>query len=357
MKYKPEQILIDSAVEHLPVTRSILDRFKNVDREIIENVSAIKKPQNFSDAKKILVITAHRGEAFKPCQGIGAGHLCCNYYVIDLISNCPMDCSYCILQSYIENNPYLTIYANIDEIATEASLFFAKQKDKKFRVGTGELSDSLALDHITGFSRKLIEYFAPHKHVSLELKTKTVNIDHLLKLKDVGSTVISWSLNPQNLIDSEENGTAPLRERLNAAKKAIDAGFRVGFHFDPIIYSADWEDNYKEVALQLVDEFPHEKIAWISLGTLRFPKEMKEVATRRFPKSKIFYQELLPVNGKVRYFRPIREQIYKRMFEWLSPLRGNTPVYLCMETEMIWKNISPETGTSNSSIEEFVCKM
>lgn len=355
MKYKPEFILIDRLVEHLPATQQILGKFKGVDTTVIEDVRAIKKPLNFSAAKKTLLITKNRGTAFKPCQGIGHGHLCCNYWIIDLISNCPLDCSYCILQQYLQNNPFLTIFTNIDEILTQASMQIAEHRDKKFRIGTGELSDSLALDHVTGFSRKLIEYFSYHKNATLELKTKTANINHLLKLNHNGSTVIAWSVNPQKFIEQEENGTASLEARFDAAKTAIHSGYSVAFHFDPIVLTETWEEDYKQVVEMIIDMFPYEKISWISLGTLRFPHDMKEIVMKRFPKSRIFYNELVPVNGKVRYFRPIREEIYKKMLNWLAPLKEYIPVYLCMETKTVWQHIMPEIKPSNKEIEKLVC--
>jgi len=37
------------------------------------------------------------------------GLVCCNYLVVSLISNCPMDCSYCFLQEYLANNPTLKV--------------------------------------------------------------------------------------------------------------------------------------------------------------------------------------------------------------------------------------------------------
>ena len=356
MKYNPDFILIDKLVEHLPTTQAIVNKFKNADTTVIEDVRAIKRPADLSAAKKTVVITAHRGEAFKPCQGMGHGHLCCNYWVIDLISGCPLDCSYCILQHYLQNNPLLTIYTNVDEILTKASIRIAGQNGRKFRIGTGELSDSLALDHITGFSKKLIEYFSHHPNVTLELKTKTANINHLLKLNHNGGTVLAWSVGPPRLIRGEETGTASMAERFVAAQKAIEAGYKVAFHFDPIVYSENWEDEYRSVVEEIVGPFPRNKIAWISLGTLRFPPEMKETVMKRFPKSRIFYNELVPINGKVRYFRPIRENIYKKMLEWLKPLRKTTPIYLCMETKLVWDHIMPEIGRSSCSIEKHVCK-
>lgn len=364
LEYKPDFILVDRSVKDLPSTKNILSKFQGIDPTVIEDVRAIKRPADFTAAKKTILLTANRGDAFKPCQGIGGGHLCCNYWVLDLISNCPLDCSYCILQSYLENNPILTIYTNIDEIISKASDYFEKNKTRRFRVGSGELSDSLALDHITGFSEKLINAFNRFENVTLELKTKTDNVFHLPNLYDLdsrlpskgGHVVISWSVNPQNIIGREEAGAAPLSERFNAAAIAIKSGYKIGFHFDPIIYSDNWEAGYKQVAKEIVEHFPHNKIAWISLGTLRFPHNMKEITMKRFPRSRIFYNELVPVNGKVRYFRPIRENIYKKMLTWFSPLKDTTPIYLCMETKQVWKNIMPDIGKSNHTIEKCVCR-
>lgn len=355
MKYKPEFILIDRLVEHLPTTQAIVSKFKNVDVTIIDDVHAVKRPADFSQAKKTMVITAHRGEPFKPCQGIGAGHLCCNYWIIDLVSNCPLDCSYCILQYYLKNNPLLTIYTNVDEILTKASIKIASDGSRHYRIGTGELSDSLALDHITGFSKKLIEYFSNHPNVTLELKTKTANIGHLLKLNHNERTAIAWSVNPEKFIAAEEIGTATLAERFEAAKTALDAGYKIAFHFDPIVMTETWEEDYKEVVNGIIENFSPDKIAWISLGTLRFPNEMKDIVMKRFPKSKIFYNEFVPVNGKVRYFRPIRENIYQKMIEWLAPFKEKTPIYLCMETKTIWEKIMPDIHPTNKSIETHVC--
>lgn len=351
MKIKIDSILVDKNVEHLPTTQSILQKLGVMDVTVIEDVRAVKRPMDFSKAKKTLLITENKGHGFKPCQGMTSKNLCCNYWVIDLVSNCLMDCSYCILQYYLKNNPMLTIYANVDEIATRASIHFAKNNGRKFRVGTGELSDSLALDHVTGFSKKLIKYFSAQKNVSLELKTKTTNIEHLLNIGDKGNTVISWSVNSNSIIASEEHGSPSLEERLDAAMRAGEAGYNIGFHFDPIIYGERWEEEYEDVARRITDGLPHEKIAWISLGTLRFPVEMKDIVMRRFPKSRIFSGELVYTNGKARYFRPIREKMYRKMIEFLSPLKRSVPIYLCMETMPVWQNVIPEVLPTNASIE------
>ena len=112
------------------------------------------------------------------------------------------------------------------------------------RIGTGEFTDSLMLDHVTGYSKKLVEYFSS-KNLVLELKTKSTNIQNLYNLKHNQRTVIAWSLNPKNIINKEESASASLKERLESARICQQHGYPVAFHFDPIIYTANWEKQYK----------------------------------------------------------------------------------------------------------------
>jgi len=354
MVFRPEKVFIDRSVKDHPRTRAILDKIGSDDIVVIDDIREIKVPEEFDIGKKRLFVTYQKGKAVKPCQGMTGKELCCNYWTMDVISNCPMECSYCVLQYYLRNNPILTLYVNVDEMAMEALNLFVRNKGRRFRVGTGELSDSIALDDITGFSERLIHYFSGCKNVILELKTKSKNVSHLFGVREKENTVIAWSLNSREVIEREEIGTATLEERISAAKEAVSAGFRVGFHFDPVIFGDGWEDKYREAVEMMLEEVPHNSIAWISIGTLRFPVGLKEVAMKRFPLSKIFFGELVAVGGKFRYFRPIRSEIYRTMLRFLSPLKGKVPIYLCMETRAIWEEVFPQVTPTNSAIETHV---
>ena len=57
----------------------------------------------FRRGEKETVLTRHKGEFLKKCPG-SDGQVCCNYFVINFASNCPMDCSYCYLQEYLADN-------------------------------------------------------------------------------------------------------------------------------------------------------------------------------------------------------------------------------------------------------------
>ena len=78
--------------------------------------------------------------------------VCCNYYIVNLMKNCIYDCSYCFLQGFLENNPLLVAYVNVEDFLGELDAAFHAHPDRTFRVGTGELADSLALDDLLPYS-------------------------------------------------------------------------------------------------------------------------------------------------------------------------------------------------------------
>ena len=125
-------------------------------RSLIKQFLALRDPIGIG--KKHLLITRFYGRRLKPCPGT-SHHICCGYHVINAITNCPMDCSYCVLQGYL-TNPLLTLYSNWDDLLQEMEIFLSSHSDPFLRLGTGELSDSLALDSIFPLSQVLIPFFA-----------------------------------------------------------------------------------------------------------------------------------------------------------------------------------------------------
>lgn len=357
LPFRPKQVWVDKQVADHPNTLRILNKLKGVEIDFIDDIRALKRPTDFAVAKRQLILTAHQGNAFKPCQGISGEYLCCNYRILDLCSGCPMDCSYCILQSYLANNPITCAYVNIESILAELGAFLSAHPSGFFRIGTGELADSLALDPILDYASVLIPFFASKNNALLELKTKSSFVDHLLELKHRNRTVISWSVNRPEIIASDERDTASLDERLSAAERAVAAGYGVGFHFDPIILTGDSEADvaaYSAVIDMIFERIRPQQIAWISMGLLRYPSDLADIATKRFPKTRIFTGELIPAGGKVRYLRFIREALYKPLWEKLKTKLPANKIYLCMETEAVWGKIDP-TIKSNCCIEKRLC--
>lgn len=335
-EFLPKKIFIERDVAEFKLAERVLKKFPAIPTEIISKCKDWGAKNRYSVERlkePLLFLVRQRWDFIKPCP-CTKGHLNCGYWILNLGFGCPYDCTYCYLQHY-SNFPGIILPANIEEFFEKFDLFYKKLKHP-IRIGTGEFCDSLALDHITEYSKDLFSYFGG-KNLLFELKTKSSNISNLLAVAPPKNIVISWSLNPRSIIADEETGAPSLERRLEAARCVQQHGYKVAFHFDPIIHSEGWEKNYTEL-IDTLYKSVEPPFAWISLGTLRCNREQKNITEQRFGKSKIFYGELLlGEDKKLRYPEFIRENIYKQIFSRLSSHDLKTPVYLCMESKEIWK--------------------
>lgn len=329
-------------------------------RKLAFEAPKMKAPFNHPVAlgKEILHLTKHDGAFTKQCPGTN-NMLCCQYHIINMVSNCPFDCSYCYLQTYL-NQPMTTFQVNEEDVHSQIRALAERheaafktgvvggKKKWPLRIGTGELSDSLALDHLTGFSAGIANTLAEFENVRIEFKTKSKNIEHLLDLERKDHVVIGWSMNPPIIVDREEHGTARFLERVKAAQIAARAGFNVAFHFDPMIYFEGWQDHYRDAVEIMLRSVPHEQIQWISIGGLRYQPQLKNIALKRRPETSLFLDEsTLSEDGKMRYLRTLRTEMFSYVNKCIGEFAPLVHSYLCMESTPVWEKAlgrMPERG-------------
>jgi len=129
-------------------------------------------------------------------------------------------------------------------------------------------------------------------------------------------------------------------DRINSALHCTEAGYKVGFHFDPVIYFKDWQKHYGNVINILFDAIKAKDIAWISIGTFRFKPELKKVIEARFPDNKILDGELMiGYDKKLRYPHTIRYHIYSALVQMMAKRSKKVPIYLCMEEKSMWREL------------------
>ncbi|MEE8350224.1 MAG: hypothetical protein V3R94_11675 [Acidobacteriota bacterium] len=346
--YRPEQVFVERAVENSPITKNVLDALPGIPVRSVDSTDfLLEEAQQWNPtiprSKQSLILAHHKGRFFKPCPGRqakeGLKGVCCNYFVINYASNCHMECSYCYLQSYL-NFPYMTIYANEADLRKELQAAFTQSPHSYFRIGTGELADSLGLDPLTGYSIVLVEFFARQSNAVLELKTKSNCVKNLLDLDHRGKTVVSWSMNPPYIQEKEEHKTASISQRLAAAEECVRAGYPVGFHLDPLICYPGWEIGYRDLIEEIFQRIPANSIPWISVASLRMTSQLKQTMRRRFPNSSLPLGELIPSpDGKMRYFKPLRVKMYHQVVKWIREKSPSTQVYACMEGPGVWKEV------------------
>ena len=313
------------------------DKWSIVDDEPLSNQKGRLTSDQFDKSKKLLHITPFKGKFFKRCPGARPGLTCCNYFVLNLGLQCDMNCSYCYLQSFI-NNPVMKLYSNLDDALGELREMGKDLSDQTMRIGTGEVIDSLSLDELSLYSRKLIEFFKDYPNWRLEFKTKSNKVDQFLNTPHAGNVIVSWSINPQEVIQSEEHMTASMEERLEAARKVRNKGFLVSFHIDPMIEHPGWEVNYPKLVKRICTEFSPDEIPYVSVGALRFQPEQRHMMRDRFGGTSLVNQaELFPGHdGKYRYESDLRKEMYQSVMSAFKEEDPKWKVFICMENPETW---------------------
>lgn len=285
-----------------------------------------------------------------PCT---PGVVPCGYYNLNLHTGCPYNCSYCILQAYLETREpvYFTNFHDMENELKEIS-----RTHSYLRIGTGELSDSLALDGQTGYSKRILSIFERFPEIIFEFKTKSVNTGNVLNYKRVlNNIVMSWSLNPRDVISREELLTPDLETRLAAIEDVQQKGYMIGLHFDPIVIFEGWKSAYLELIQALSHVIRPERIAWWSLGALRFPYTLRDHIFKHRD-SRLFEGELIKGHdGKYRYFKPQRLELFHYMVTHIRRLIApEAPLYLCMEDEDVWQDVLPQLPADETAVNRYL---
>ncbi len=342
-----KKVLVEEGARKRAFTDEVISRLPGIPVQHVKDNTSATVSDELDMGKDTLHLLSYKGEFLKPCPGTRE-YICCGYQILNVATNCPINCSYCILQSYF-NQSNLRVFANLDEKIDQVLKEIDSKPECIFRVGTGEFTDSLAIDPITCWSDLLVPKFSKRKNAVLEFKTKTTQIERLVAGKYRDRIIVSWSLNSPYISAHEEHKAASLKKRLEAARQCQSEGFVLGFHFDPLIPHPHWKDEYLRT-IELMDKYVDPKgIIWISMGSFRFMPGLKPIIRRRHPGSCVLDGEFITgLDGKMRYFKPIRIALYKFMRENLEKWHQHLGLYLCMESDDVWQKSlgwSPKNST------------
>ena len=343
-KFNPKNVYYVKDVMDSSLYNRIKNLYSNANFIEIESLKNFLKNEKFSISKynnrrENLFLVNEKYDFFKPCP-CTRNVKCCNYSILNIGYGCLYECSYCFLQGY-QNVAGIILPCNLPDFLNREKI---KPIDNKMfflpRVGSGEFTDSLIFDDITLFSNDIVKFFKENKDISFEFKTKSTNIDNLLKLGGSENIVISWSVNAEQMIRENEHCTPTLQERLKAAQECVKAGYSVGFHFDPVILYENWEQGYRRTVENIFDFIDGKYIKWVSIGSLRMVASLKKVIETRFLDNKILDEELLlSHDNKLRYDDTTRVKIYSYLVNLIKKQDSGVVVYLCMENADIWNKV------------------
>ncbi len=356
MKNRIKHIIVEKRASEDPVTLRVLESLPGVPVEFVEDGADYIR--SGASPRSSLILMHHPGGFVKDFPVTPGSPSCGEKYILTGV-NCPFDCTYCYLQSYLDHRQ-LAVFTNTERMKEE---IFRSIEGGARRFTTGETTDSLALDRFTGMTALLLPVFAGTDAV-LEVRTKSSSIDHLIpsgsgdgperpgedrRRPETGSNLmITWTLSPDGAVRSEELFTSPLDDRLAAMAGISSAGIRTAVRFDPVIpYYADGE-GYAGLVERIADAVGAAPPVRFELGVLRFPPGLWEVVRERRGLSPLFRGEYITDGeGKIRLYRPERIRLYRRL---LSLIRGrfpDVPVELSMESLAVWESVGLEPPVSS----------
>ena len=333
------KIFIEHQLKNHPKVKEIISKFSQADIRYLDKIEdvfgRVKKPYLEKRDNLSLFLGEKKGQLVKPAPDAyglsGEPH----FYFVHAY-NCIYECNYCYLQGYFQS-PDIVLFFNHEEIALDIQKTLDREltRDPQTNVWfhAGEYSDSLALSHLTGELPFYFELFSKLPRAYLELRTKSVNIKELIKLNPLPNVVISFSLAPEGRVKRNDLKTPSLRARLDAIATLHQLGFPIGIHLDPIIYDDQVIQNYETLIDQLGNAMPLESIRYISIGVVRFTKNVYHQVMKNYPESDFLTSDFTKsFDNKMRYNRPLRMWLLGKVKQLLVAAGANPYlVYECME--------------------------
>ncbi len=336
MLFVPAIIYLEHDAAHYPLAQEILAKLPQVPVQEIasyQNLAAKELGLNrrIATEKRTLILAVKKGELVKPVERDLYRATPNEYYIIHSMG-CPFDCEYCFLYDYLEHQRP-TIFVNLpDLLARLEEVISAHGEEGELIFHAGEFSDALAYDHLTNLSRPLVELFATKSNARLELRTKSDYVENLLDLPHQGRTIVSWTFNTEEIARRIEHHTATLAQRIAAARKIQNDGYWVGIRFDPIIWYPDWQRGYQQMINEIFSVLDARLISDVSLGMFRATPGLKHVIQQRVRQSWLLAGEtVLCVDGKYRYSKPVRREMYRAIAGWIRAYAPQVRIDSCME--------------------------
>lgn len=297
-----------------------------------------QEPLRLHQAGKHTLVVGELGSAVRFAQE--SGNACPNYWHFSPYGFCPFGCKYRYLAGTpgVKFSPSVKIYVNLPEMLLEIDrIAYKQQRPTAFYLG--KLQDSLALDPLTAYSTVLIPFFAGHPFARLTLLTKSANVDRLLDPEHCGHSILSWSVNPPEISRMFEENVPSIENRLEAMRRAAEAGYPVRAIMMPIIPIEGWLDLYAAFTRRLLETVPIQRL---TLGGICIYRSARDLMERKIGKRNAISERLdsasIAGDGRARFPRALRHGIYSTIIDTARRLRPDLEIALCLEERALWES-------------------
>lgn len=331
-----KRVYVERNIFYTPQVQQILYRTHPSPVRVIDSIDdvfeCVRKPYLLKRNDRQLFLGIKKGKKLRLSPEF-YGQSQDPHYLLLHTYNCIYECVYCYLQGYFKS-PDIVFYINYQDFLSEIEKVVGEDSSSEsIWFHTGEYSDSLALSHISGDLPLFFDLFKNLSSARLELRTKSVNLKSLIDIEPLPNVITSFTLSPQPWIDLFEFKTPSLRSRISALSKLSCIGHSVAVHLDPIIYQENFKTAYLTLLKELLNEVPADRLEYISLGVIRFTKQVFLQIKRHYPDSTLLAAEFVNnKDGKIRYNRPTRMALLKTVKALCIDLGiPENKIYICME--------------------------
>lgn len=252
-------------------------------KQVIINYPSLA--ENYFRSKRTILLTVSNQKKLASCKPSAD-------YQFSLSSSCPGNCEYCYLQTTQGEKPFIKLFVNIKDILQIIQSHINNKSPNITTFECSSITDPIALEHLTGNLKTVIEFFGKTDNGRLRLVTKYNNVDSLLNINHNKHTTFRFSINSRYVLNSFEHNTSSYEERIGAASKIGRSNYPLGFIIAPIMIYDSWKKEYKELLENLHLSLKDYK------GTLsfeliqhRFTLTVKELISKRFPCTKLDMDE------------------------------------------------------------------
>ncbi|MGZ5053835.1 MAG: spore photoproduct lyase family protein [Methylobacter sp.] len=326
-----EAIYIEEAILQHPRVLDIMARFPQARKITCGRYGEVFNPkaQNFRLQKQqpaLILAEKYKNFALPAPEGYGIG-AARNYYFSHML-NCLYDCRYCFLQGMYQSANYV-LFVNYEDFQQDIRQLCLNTPDEPLHFFSGYDCDSLALEPVTGFAEQFLPFFATLPNAWLELRTKSTQVRSLLNREPLPRCIVAFSLSPEQIAVKVEAKAPPVGRRLDALCKLQDQGWQIGLRFDPLIYQAGYQQQYRELFEQVFARIDLNRLHSVSLGVFRLPESFFKKVHKLYPDEKLFASPLVSQQGMMSYQKELEQEMMNYCSELLLSYIPDSKFFPC----------------------------
>tara|TARA_B100000929_G_scaffold12966_1_gene10722 strand:+ start:64 stop:762 length:699 start_codon:yes stop_codon:yes gene_type:complete len=207
----------------------------------------------------------------------------------------------------------IVVFVNEDDMKNEVLGAINKRsyKDEPLMLSVSYNTDLLAFENILPLTKNWMSFAKKNKDLLLEIRTKSALYNSIKNIKSSDQILLSWTLSPDNIIESYELNTPPLSRRIDAIKSAINDGWKVRICFDPILTYDNWKADYLSFFNKIKSDINFEQVFDITVGVFRMGQDYFKNIRKSKPDSDLFYQSYKNENGIVSIDSKKKNSVFK----------------------------------------------